>query len=309
MKRHPLLLFFIAAFAITWPFLILEALGSQGVTQYQVPFPLLLLMAYGPTIAALFVTGLYEGKPGIAALLGQFLRRPVGIQWFLIAIFGMAGLFFLAYRISIWFGYPQPPAPELPISPILAAPVLLIVSLLTNGEEVGWRGFALPRLQARYSAFNSSLILGLVWAVFHLPLFWTIGSTQAGQPMAGFFVAVLAMSVIVTWLYNNTGGSLLIVTLFHASANTWSRIIPGIDTAHSAVGPIYWMTIGLTVLAAVLVTLVYGRENLSRRAERQRKIDPLFGGEVTIETGDQTADKLPIPISPVSDNLQDLNPL
>jgi hypothetical protein len=69
------------------------------------------------------------------------------------------------------------------------------------------------------------------------------------------------------------------------------------------------MTIGLTVLAAVLVTLVYGRENLSRRAERQRKMAPVFGDEVTIETEDQTADKLPMPISPVSDNMQDLNPL
>lgn len=310
MKRHPLLLFFVLAFALTWPLLIAEALGSRGILSFRLPFPFLLFMAYGPTIAALLVTGFNEGRHGIAALLKQFLRWPVGIQWFLIAIFGMAGLFFLGYQISIWLGYAQPPVPELPMSPFLAVPVLFIISLLTNGEEVGWRGFALPRLQARYSAFNASLILGMIWALFHLPLFWTVGSTQAGQPMAGFFVSVLAISIVVTWLYNNTGGSLLVVTLFHASANTWSRIIPGIDTAQAAVGPVYWLTAGLMVLSALVITLVFGPENLSRKLIRQQKTDPVVSEEVTIENLDQTANNLPISIVPVvADNLEDVNSL
>lgn len=272
MKRHPLFLFFFLAFALSWPIMIIDVLGSQGVFNFRVPVPVLLLMGYGPTIAALIVTGLLEGKSGIRLLLWRLLRWRVGIQWFLIAIFGMAGLFFLAYQLSIWLGYPPPAMPEMPMAPFLAVPVLFLVSLLINGEEVGWRGFALPRLQARYSALTSSLILGMVWAAFHLPLFWTLGSTQAEQPMGGFLLGILASSIMVTWLYNNTGGSLLLVVLFHASINTWSQVIPGIDTAHTAVGPIYWLVTGLTTGTAVLITLVYGAKTLTGKPRRQQTI-------------------------------------
>ena len=268
MKRYPLLLFFLLAFALSWPIMILDMLGSQGVFDFRVPIPFLVLMGYGPTIAALIVTELLEGKSGIRALLGQLLRWRVGIQWFLIAIFGMAGLFFLAYQLSIWLGYPPPAMPEMPMSPLLAVPVLFLVSLLINGEEVGWRGFAFPRLQARYSPLTASLILDVVWAAFHLPLFWTLGSTQAEQPMVGFLLGILASSIIVTWLYNNTGGSLLIVVLFHASINTWSQVIPGIDTAHTGVGPIYWLVTGLTVVTAVLIILVYGAKTLTGKPDK-----------------------------------------
>lgn len=236
---------------------------------FRVPIPALVLMGYGPTIAALIVTGLFEGKSGIRALLGQLLRWRVGIQWFLIAISGMAGLFFLAYQLSIWSGYRPPAMPEMPMSPLLAVPVLFLVSLLINGEEMGWRGFALPRLQARYSAFTASLLLGVVWAAFHLPLFWTLGSTQSEQPMAGFLLGILASSIIITWLYDNTDGSLLIVILFHASINTWSQVIPGIDTALTGVGPIYWLVTGLTVITAVLITRIYGASTLAGKTGKR----------------------------------------
>lgn len=264
MKRYPLLLFFVPTFAFSWPIMIVDALGSQGAFDFRVPLPLLVVMGYGPTLAAILVTGFMNGKSGIRALLRPLLVWRVGIPWATVGIFGMAGLFALAYQLSIWLGYPVPTAPEIPMSPIIAVPVLFIVSLLINGEEIGWRGFALPRLQARFNALTSSLILGVIWAGFHLPLFWTIGSTQAGQPMWGFLLSILASSVIVTWLYNNTG-SLLLVLLFHASVNTWSQMIPGIDTAHTGVGPIYWLTTGLLCVTAVLITLFFGPENLIRK--------------------------------------------
>jgi len=272
MKRYPLLSFFILAFAFSWPIMIVDALGSQGVLGFRVPL-LLVLMGYGPTLAALFVNGFTQGKAGIRAWLRPLLVWRVGILWGFVGILGMAGLFFLAYQLSLWLGYPAPSAPEIPMSPVLAAPVLFIVSLLINGEELGWRGFALPQLQARFSALTASLILGIIWAGFHLPLFWTVGSTQAGQPVWGFLLSIIASSIIVTWLYNNTG-SLLLVLLFHASVNTWSQMIPGIDTAHTGVGPIYWLTTGLLCATAVLITLLFGPENLARK--------PTFGRQTIL---------------------------
>ncbi len=270
MKRYPLLLFFVLAFAFSWPIMMIDALGSQGVFDFRVPLPLLVVMGYGPTLAALLVTGFTNGKSGIRGLLRPLLVWRVGVLWAIAGILGMVGLFFLAYQLSNWLGYPVPAAPEIPMSPIIAVPLLFIVSLLINGEELGWRGFALPRLQARFNALTASLILGVIWAGFHLPLFWTIGSTQAGQPMWGFLLSFVASSVIVTWLYNNTG-SLLLVLLFHASVNTWSQIIPGIDTAHVGVGPIYWLTVGLLCVTAVLIALLFGPENLTRKAGIHRQ--------------------------------------
>lgn len=270
MKRYPLFLFFLLAFAFSWPMMIVDVLGSQGILDFRVPLPVLVIMGYGPTLAALLVTGFSDGKSGIRALLRQLLIWRVGGFWAFTAIFGMAGLFFLAYQISNLLGYPAPAAPEIPMSPVIAVPALFLVSLLINGEEMGWRGFALPRLQARFNAFTASLILGVIWAGFHLPLFWTIGSTQAGQPMWGFLLSIVASSVIVTWLYNNTG-SLLMAVLFHASVNTWSQIIPGIDTAHAGIGPIYWLTVGLLWVTAVLITRLYGPENLTRKPGIRRQ--------------------------------------
>lgn len=268
MKRYPLFMFFLLAFAFSWPIMIIDALGSQGVFDFRVPLLLLIVMGYGPTIAALLVTGFNDGKTGIRALLRQLLVWRVGILWAAIAIFGMAGLFFLAYKLAISLGYPSPPSPEIPMPLIIAVPVLFIVSILINGEEMGWRGFALPRLQARYNALVASLILGIIWAGFHLPLFWTAGSSQAEQPVLGFLLSILASSIIVTWLYNNTG-SLLMVVLFHASVNTWSQIIPGIDPAYGGAGPIYWLTTGLLCATAVIITILYGPENLMRKNRTQ----------------------------------------
>ena len=250
--------------------MIVEALGSQGVFNFRVPVPLLVVMGYGPALAAFLVTSFVNGKTGMRALLRQLLVWRVGVAWAFAAILGMAGLFFLAYQISNWLGHPITTAPEIPMSPIIAVPVLFFVSFLINGEEIGWRGFALPRLQARFNALTASLILGVIWAGFHLPLFWTVGSTQAGQPIFGFFISIVASSIIVTWLYNNTN-SLLLVVLFHASVNTWSQIIPGIDTAHAGIGPIYWLTTGLLCATAVLITLFFGPETLTRRTIANQK--------------------------------------
>ncbi|MCW5849333.1 MAG: CPBP family intramembrane metalloprotease [Anaerolineae bacterium] len=263
IQRHPLIAFFVLAFALTWPLMILEALRSQG----RFAFPsivFLLLMAYGPTYAALIVTGVTSGKAGIGALLRRLLVWRVGPGWYAVAILGLPALFLIANQVSLGLGNPPLAWPPLPIGPVLSVVVLFVVSSLVNGEELGWRGYALPRLLARHSALTASLMLGTVWALFHLPLFWTVGSTQSSEPPLGFLARTLAMSVIVTWLFTNTRGSVLLSILLHAAANTWSQVIPGIDTAHYPAGSVYWLSIGLLCLTAVVVVAVAGPARLSR---------------------------------------------
>jgi membrane protease YdiL (CAAX protease family) len=154
-----------------------------------------------------------------------------------------------------------------PLSVGLAAMVIISLVLhgVLNGEELGWRGVALPRLLQRANALTASLILGVVWALFHLPLFFTrgggVGGNQADESMLAFGLQVLASSILVTWLCNNTRGSLLMAYLLHAAVNTW----PDLFHAAGAGGDLAWYQAGLFALAAVIVVVVYGPARLSRQ--------------------------------------------
>jgi len=111
-----------------------------------------------------------------------------------------------------------------PLSPLKLAlsivPMFILIGIV-NGEELAWRGFAMPRLQAKYNALNSSIIKGAIWAVFHLPLFFTAtSSSQADETFIGFLVSNVAITFLYTWILNNTHGSVLLAYLFHAASNT-----------------------------------------------------------------------------------------
>ena len=198
IRRHQLIIFFVLVFVLTWPFLIVDALGSHGVFPFRLGIPLLILTGYMPTLAAVIVTGLTKGKAGIRALFGKLLISRVGFVWYLFAILGFGGLCVVAVLLYNLFGE----SPSLPILskdlPPYSSLIVLILNILglyvitgiINGEELAWRGFALPRLQAKYTALTSSLILGVIWTSFHLPLFFTLtGSSQAGESPVGFLIS------------------------------------------------------------------------------------------------------------------------
>jgi membrane protease YdiL (CAAX protease family) len=137
---------------------------------------------------------------------------------------------------------------------------------LINGEELAWRGFALPRLQGKYNALTSSIILGVIWGLFHLPLFFTVtGSSQADMSFVPFLVSTSILSVLFTWLFNNTRGSVLMAYLLHAATNTWTRVF-AID--HSVNPHVSQALTGITALIVVIVIVTTGAENLSRKNVR-----------------------------------------
>lgn len=270
VKKYPLAIFFLLALGLTWPFLIADALGSWGLIPFRLTLSgpgllLSLLMAYCPTIAALIVTWLTGGKAGIRKLFGRILRWRVGFGWYLVAIFGIGFLFFIALQVLILLGgegkdLPPGGLPAIAINVI----VMFLLSGLANGEEFGWRGFALPRLQAKYSALTSSLMLGCIWVVFHLPLFFTRGGGAGGNmsntPFPAFVLYILSGAILVTWIYNNTKGSMLFAYLMHAAFNTWS----GVFASATSDGLIFWIQGAVLGVAAVIVIVLYGPSRLSR---------------------------------------------
>ena len=252
---------------------IIDALGSHGVLSFRVPFWMqLIIVAYMPTVAAIVAAALAEGRMGIRELLRKLLVWRVGARWYVFAIFGYAFLCGSAIIVGNILSE-SPPFPLLSddlfkgssLQWLIMLPVFFLIITLTNGEELAWRGFALPRLQARWNALNSSLILGVVWVAFHLPLFFTLtGSELNFMAMASKSLQLLGASVIFTFLYNHTRGSVLLAYLLHGAANTWTRVFP-IDHAPAHIG--WWLT-ALICITAVLLVAIFGAQHLRRNGQR-----------------------------------------
>jgi membrane protease YdiL (CAAX protease family) len=269
-------------FALTWPLQIIDALGSHGMLPIRVSILLqLLFVAYMPTVAALIITALTSGRTGVRTLLQKALIWRVAFHWYAVAIFGFA----LICGSAIILGNAVSNEPSVPLlgpdaaqlsgwQLIIMIPVLFLLTTVVNGEELAWRGFALPRLQTRWNALTSSIILGIIWAVFHLPLFFTLtGSSIDSLSILSRSIQLIGASVIFTWLYNHTHGSVLLAYLLHGSVNTWTRVFP-IDQAPALAG---WMMTGLVCLIAIILVMVSGAEHLRRRGQRMQHPKEIAG--------------------------------
>jgi uncharacterized protein len=260
MKKHPVIWFYILAFVISWFGWVPLALGSHGIAPFDNPYFQILLIfpAVGPTLAAVIVSMTVLGKTGVRGLFKAFTYWRVCFIWYIVSVLGPVMLSFAGQLITRLFGLPAIHSGQQGFSFFLT---VLVSSLVANPwEELGWRGFALPRLQKQYNALLASLIVGLLWGLWHLPLFFWVGGSMAEYPFIPWFIGLIANTFLFTWLYNSTKGSLLLVALFHIALNTAGALIPGVSTIASAI---------VTSIAAILVIVIFGRTNLSR-LERQK---------------------------------------
>ena len=271
IRNRPLLWFFALAYAVSWTFWLPAVAASVG---WIGPVPsrhLHLAGGLGPMLAAMIVTSLADGQPGLARLA---MRCTVGGVWIIVAILIPAGFFVIATAIiAVFYGAPIEWAsigrstefPELPRSVYWLANVIFY----GFGEEVGWRGFALPRLQSHASAFRASLLLALGWAGWHVPLFaFSSGLSSFGLAEAvGWLVSLVLGSILLTWLFNSSAGSIAAVALFHAALDIFitSPIAPELPNLMGAL-----LTVGTLLLIPVV-----GRHDLSRRP---RVIEPASAG-------------------------------
>jgi uncharacterized protein len=271
VRRHPVLGGFVLMFACTWPIDLWAAADSHGWTSVRIPPVLPLLVGYGLVIGTLIATGITDGRAGIRTLLGRFLIWRVGLWWYAVVLLGFAGVDLTAIILYAAFGggvpdfaHPfavriMPPGTNL----WAAAPLFLLFVAFTNAEEIGWRGYALPRLQARHSALVASLVIGVVWAFWHVPKFLGVGGAQDHSSFWLFLVGTVAKAVLFTWVFNSTGGSLLTVTLLHAAENTSAVFLPILPAAAGGVGPTM-ISIALLCVAAIAVVVATGPARLSR---------------------------------------------
>jgi membrane protease YdiL (CAAX protease family) len=228
--------------------------GAPAAAGTSLPVLVLgLLGTLAPSIVALGLTARSEGTAGIRSLLGRIFKWRVGVRWYLFAAGYLATIKIgvaLAHRIvaGVWPRFGVEPWYILAIATVLSTPV-------QAGEEIGWRGYALPLLAARLGLGQASLLLGIVWAIWHLPLFFVPGIDNYGQSFAIFALQVTAISVPMAWLYARTGGSLLLVMLMHAANNQTRNIVPSAvaGASHALTVSTYlpaWLTVILLWIAA-----------------------------------------------------------
>jgi uncharacterized protein len=266
LARHPLVFFFIIAYAGTWLFELPYVLSEDGsgllpfsspVVQWMMPVSIFM----GPFLAAFVMTGVTEGRAGVRRFLRRFVLWRVGLGWYLFVLVGVPALFVLSIIVLPGvLGSFQGLGAMLPPLSLLGWFVYAFFPGGALGEEPGWRGFALPRLQSLHGPLLGSLILGPLWGLWHLPLFFTPWNELTTFNVVGYVLVTTCLAIMYTWVFNNTKGSVLIAVLLHATFN-WTTV---------AVGPLFpapifddygLMTIlgGFGAFAVVLVALTRGR--------------------------------------------------
>ena len=263
LRRRPLVGFFLLAYGFSWlAILLLSLLGLPAALAIT-------LATVGPTVAAVSMTALIDGLSGLRRLLRRLTLWRVGVRWYLVAALGIPLTYFLATLVlpgAIASFHPAPLVPWL-----VEYLIILTAGGIIGGpffEEPGWRGFALPRMQANFGPLGGTLLLGALWGGWHLPQYlvpdWA--DQNGGLHLASiaiFLLTVVTIAVIMTWVFNGTCGSLLLAMLAHASVNTAqvlvvNRLFPSV--ANTEVNAL----IGFGVVALVLILATRGRLGYER---------------------------------------------
>ncbi|HMB21729.1 MAG TPA: type II CAAX endopeptidase family protein [Anaerolineales bacterium] len=228
IKSHPVWTYVLLAYGITWLIQLPGLIALRGNFQFTQQYLMVLnLSSYGPSLAAILVTALLEGWSGVKTLLQRLLQWRVSWWVYLAALFVFPLILFAGYQVLMIQAAPGENLPELFLTLVVLAPLnALVGSILLDigplGEELGWRGFMLSRLLERYGDFSSSVILGLVWAFWHLPLF-LFPAWRADVPILPaillYPVSTISIAYVMTKLHHWGGGSILIAILYHGIVN------------------------------------------------------------------------------------------
>ncbi len=262
----PLLAFLGLTFAITWSaWGLLLALGGEPTAG---PAQLVLWVLGGLGPAAAIIAARLEGRAALRELWHGLLRWRVGAGWYALLLLPLV----VAVATVALLGWRVDPDVSVVGAAIIAVPMFVVMAVVGGGlEEVGWRGYAQPRLQARIGQLPAALVIGLIWALWHLPLYAMVGTSQSDSSLGWFTLQAVALSIILAWIYNGTGSSILLPVLFHAAVNTsYSTVLSTVDVVAQ---PRFEMVAALLMSAAALVVtgLGHSTETSARRQQPARR--------------------------------------
>lgn len=263
-------IYFAVTFAWTWLLWGL-AIVTEASMESGEGVALLLLGVMGPMVTGIAFTYLTRDKEGRRDYWKRVIDfKRIGAKWYLVIFLFVPAMHLLSALLDVIFGGGGTTWGEAILgavsNPLSIIASILFASLIPFIEELGWRGYVLDRLQEKQSALVSSLILGVVWSVWHLPMFFIEGSYQAGLGIGTlefwlFFLSIVPLTVVFTWIYNNTNRSTLAVILFHAMVNFTGELIllsKNADTIYS----LLWFVV------AIGITAIWGAKTLTRKQEK-----------------------------------------
>jgi uncharacterized protein len=247
--------FIAITFGWSWGFWLI--ISSGGPWSTRVAVTLQILSGIGPSMAALIVVWGFDGTAGLKMWLARCFNWRLKLSWYGLAFFGPPLIMLAALSLNFAIGGATPPSPALASigATVLQFAIILIVGG-PLGEEFGWRGYALPALESKFGWRVAGLIVGAIWALWHLPLFYMAGSVQTNMPVALFMASTVALSVIFARLSVNTAFSVLPAIVLHWSVNAWSWAIP--VTPNGASQQPYVIVVGLVFAVAIIMFLKTG---------------------------------------------------
>jgi membrane protease YdiL (CAAX protease family) len=257
-SRAALIWFFVLAYALSWAWAVPLALLGEVVRRghgWPASFPAL----FGPMVAAFIVTGVVFGRGGIGDLWQRMIRWRVPLRWWLVALSPVAFLAVALVGLRV-LGHQWPSLSEfgrftgLPMLGVVA--VWVAITLEAFGEETGWRGFALPQLQLRTSALRATLCLAPLWALWHLPQFFIIATYRDLGPgdFIGFLLGLTSGAIVLTWLYNRSGSSILMVALWHGTYNLVGATAAAVGTIAAVISTLIMVQAVVLVAAELRAT-------------------------------------------------------
>jgi membrane protease YdiL (CAAX protease family) len=229
-----------------------------------------LMIAIIPAVLSIALTALTDGGRGVRALLKKLIEWRVSLKWYVIA-FGLAlGLRLTMSLLALLLGW----IPAIQIRAWSPPEFILLGTFILIGgamEELGWRGYALPRLLASRSALFSALLIGILWGILHLSLTFS-GQMNAGSHWLPTILQIIGLSVVVTWLYIQTGGNIVIPILFHAGQNFFVFLNEGITLTQQL-----WLLTVVTLVYSLVIIFLFGRSLWSRRMDARAvvNVEPL----------------------------------
>ena len=267
LVRHQIFVFVALTFAISWA--LWWGMASMSLSIATSGGALLNVMALaGPSITALILSAVLGGG-SLRRLLDGFSVARASAKWVVVAMVLPVAMIVVAIAVSVLaFGAPTP-AITIGLVGVLATEFVRVLFFGGPlGEELGWRGFAQPRLQARHAAYRASLFVGLIWGMWHIPLYFVPGTGQFETVSGGtdpafaigaFVVWTIGLSILFTSLFNETRGSLIVVILFHTSINL-GAFVPAAVGSTGAASFLYAI---VTWIVALVVVSRYGKSNLA----------------------------------------------
>ena len=282
LARYPLVFYFLIAFSFSWLMFLPGVLTYYGVLNISDSLVGVLGITglLGPILSGFVMTAVTEGRAGIHRWLRRIVLWRVGLRWYLFALIGLPLAMVLA-TIIVRPGALESFQTLVPLSvlPYLGAFVFMVLIGGPLFEEPGWSGFALPRLQRVHSPLVGGLILGSLWALWHLPGFLIPSQDLTDIPPRGtvldfvvFALALIGLRLVMQWVFNNTKGSVLMAILIHASWNTfYSAALIQLFPAPSVLGSYLNLTIAAGALALVVVVLTGGRLGY-RQGEEEEEV-------------------------------------